>query len=367
MKITQYKIIYFLIILSGLLLFPTLADKGGMVISNRFYISQIAVFTFVSGILGAMLLWKFNKLISILSGLLIFGVLKTIVLQEAPLLNIYESAIQGFGIFIVYYFFRSINTKEDLLNWFLVPSVLNILIIFVQKLDHHILYFLPFDSVTGLLGNPGMSAGYIALTMPLLYKRSKILCLLGLMAIIFCNASMAFLASVSGVMFYLYFNKRRNFRIGFLLLILFSLLFIKFADINSYKNEIHFRATMIVGATHFGLHNPVLGWGVGAFAPIMSIVKPEDSIYLGIPFNTPHAFMNNPHNEIVSGFCKIGIAFPILIVLIFIDKIKRFNPNNVMPFSILIAGSVYSMGYFFTLPLCLLFISALSIYENQGG
>ena len=121
---------------------------------------------------------------------------------------------------------------------------------------------------------------------------------------------------------------------------------------------------MMVGTLDGIKHNPILGWGVGSFIPIMSKVEPKDSEYLGVQFNTPNAIMNHPHNELLSGWWKIGISFPILISILFINFLKTLNRENIVTFTMVLIGGMISMGWFFTMPLSFLFISAFAIHEN---
>src|SRR3990167_7321553 len=333
--------------------------------NSKFYVAQLAFLMLSTGCMGSYLIYKYNKWISILGAVCSFGVFKTFLLGNAPKVNMFESAIIGLCAFIVYYFIRKNNFKKDFLKWFLIPAIANIVVVLIQAFDHYPLFFLRVDGISGLIGNEGMSAVYLALTLPLFFKYFKWGIIPCFLAIIMSNGSIGLIAGAFGGLVYSYHRHKGVFYLVFTLLIVFSLIFSNTGKFNSVKGEAKLRAAMIVGTMDGIMHNPVLGWGVGSFIPVFSQIPPEHSEFLGVRLNTENAIMNHPHNGFLSGWWKVGVAFPVLILIAFRDFGQKYKEELLATYCIVLIAAIISMGWFFTVPALFLLITAFAVHENE--
>lgn len=337
--------------------------------NNRFYVAQLAFLMMSAGLLGSALIYNFNRWIAWLGVALSFGCLKTFLLANAPKVNMFESVIIGFCAFIIYYFVRKLEYKEDVLKWFLIPAGLNILVVLIQAFDHYPLFFLYVKGISGLIGAEGMTAAYLALTLPLFFKYCRWGVVPCFLVIILCNGAIGLMSGILGMLFYLFHAERRFFRMVVLLTIMLSEIFILSPKFSNFKSDMRLRVSMFAGTLDGIKHNPVLGWGIGSFIPTIAQIPPEDTEFLGRRFNTEGTIMNHPHNELLSGWWKIGIAFPILAIAILINFMKKFKKEYLMTYTIVMIGVLISLGWFFTLPALFLLITTFAIHENQfkGG
>lgn len=362
------KLIIALIVLSGIFVYPTIGMINNQIYSQRFTTAQFALFLLSVSLLWAVIIRKFNKWMAYLLILCGIGLFKTMLLQQAPDKSIYESILFGGGIFGIYYAVRLLDLKYDILKYFLIPAFLNIALIIIQAFDHQRFAFLPVAGITGFMGNASVSVCFIALTMPLFIKYCKLAIPLLLLALFLCSSTVAWvIAIVSGVLYLCLdkeqaiYNKMVISILAIMILCGGGLYAFKF-----HKPEIKHRLSMYAGTLDGIKHNPILGWGVGSFEPIMAQIKPVDSRYFGGQFNYADAFMNHPHNEVLLGWWSLGILFPILFFGLIIDIIRRFSQENILPFAILAGGLIYSMGSFISPPAWFLLAFVLGIYD-QGG
>lgn len=332
--------------------------------NGRFYVAQLSFFILSIGCLGSLLIYRYNKWVSYLGIALSFGVFKTFLLANAPKVNMFESTIIGLCAFIAYYAIRNFRLKEDILKWFIIPAAFNIIVVLIQYFDHYPLFFLYVKGVSGLIGNEGMSAAYLALTLPIFFKYFRWGILPCAVAIVVCGGSVGIVAGVIGLLFYLYKTDRKRFMFYSAAMAVILLLLVCVPKSQSVKEELHLRAAMVVGTLDGIKHNPVLGWGVGSFIPVVSQIPPEESEFLGIKLNTQAAIMNHPHNELLSGWWKIGIAFPIIIMVMLVKFLRSCKIEAITSFAVVLVGIVISMGWFFTLPSFFLLITAFAVYEN---
>lgn len=348
--------------------------------NTRFYPAQMGLFIFSVGVLGSYLLWKKNKYMGYLAVLFSLGFLKTYLGQNnVVLMYLYKEMIVGMSIFLLYYVIRELNVKENILKWFLIPVGLNILLIFIQKFDGNMYSFMPVDRVTGFLGNPSVVSTYIILAAPILLKYYPKFFPLLIIASAICDSRVPFIAMIASSLVYLWYTDKKKYKILLILSILalsiFSLRLFDKTVRDNHEAWIRERGSMIVGTLDGIKNNPILGWGIGTYEPIMQQIKEEDSYYLGAAFNAkrdyesssdPAIYMNHPHNEYIYNCWNVGIGFLILLLLLLRDIKRKFTRDNILPFSILVGGMVLGLGYFFCYPVWFLLILALAIYHNQN-
>lgn len=334
---------------------------------NRFFTAQLALFLLSLGVLGGILLWEKNKWIGCLAFVYSFGVFKTLLFEGAPKIFIFGTTLVGIALFSMYYLIRHFKFKEEYLKWFLIPIIINILVIYVQKFDYTLLKHLPVKGITGLIGNPGFVSLYLALATPLFLKYCKwgIPFLLG--AIIICNGGVGFIACVVSGFVYLYYTNKKVFKISAITMMILSFIYIPFFVSGKWghKGEAHLRLAMMAGTLDGILENPILGWGVGSYIPVMAQVKPENSEYLGRKFNTPTAILNHPHNEFLFAWWNVGILAMVFMVLYIGSLFRKFTKRKILSFSIIVAGVICMSGYFLRLPTWVFLLTALGIYENE--
>lgn len=336
---------------------------------NRFSTAQLSFFLLGVGVLGGIVLWKKNKLMGMLSWAYSFGVFKSLLLQDAPKIFIYGTVLVGTFMFIAYYLMRRFKVKEDILKWFLIPAGLNIILIFLQKFDAGILRFMPIKEASGFIGNGGFASIYLALTTPLFIKYFKpgIPFLMG--AIIICNGGVGFIACVISGLVYLFHTNKKVFKISLAVtaISLFIYLPLFFQGKFSHRSEVKTRLAMFVGALDGLRHNPILGYGVGSFIPVIAQRDKEGLEYFGVKLKNQDHILNHPHNEFLFGWWNAGIVVFIVMVLYCIDIIRKFTKEKVLSFSMLIAGMVCMFGYFLRLPVWLMLLTALAAYENGNN
>lgn len=342
---------------------------------NKFYVAELAFFIFAVGLLGAALIWHQSRIMGLIAAFSSLGYLKTYLLAHAPKSYFFESTIIAFGFFVLYHTLRAKDVRQDVLKYFLIPAVLNIILILTQAFDHHYMPFMPTNGVSGFLGNKSVSALYIGICAPLFIKYFKWGIPFMVAAILVCNAGVAFLAMVGSSLVYLWHTRRDNIMFhGFVCtLVVASICYLPFVvkHKTTILGEAQGRISMWLGTLDGIKRNPIFGWGVGSFIPVISKIKPEDSVYFGVPFNGKQSntvvIMNHPHNELLAGWWRIGIAFPVLCIAYLVQLVRQFKEVNVLSFSILVGCVIAGMGWFFTLPVCFLFVTALTTYENHGG
>ena len=354
-----------------------------------FRFSQYAFFIFSVGILGSCLLYKKNKWIGLLSALASFGFFRSYALQHTySIETLFQEFIGGALIFLLYYIVRELNIKEDKLKWILIPAILNIALLWIQKFDMNLLNFIRVTpKVTGFLGNPSLTIAFLCLTTPIFIKyipkMIPILFLTGLM----CESRIPLLALLVSMLVYYKFTNIKAFRVwGFVLCLFIGfLIFNLVIPLNGkclLNNNLFGKAwfkerlSMQVGALDGISKNPILGWGLGSFIPIVSQIKEEDSYYCGQAFNSrvysgankdknPAIIMNHPHNEYLYGWWNFGIMWVVLLIFLIRDTIRKFKEECILSFSILIGAFTLALGYFFTYPVWMIVALTLGIYHNM--
>jgi len=356
----QNYIISGLIILSGIFYYKILN-------ADRFFPAQYGFFVFVAVILFSLLIFQKNKWMGYLAILCAFGFLKTFLMQHAPQRHLFQNMLLYLSIFMTYYAYRVLNLKEDLLKLLLIPAILNIILVIIQAFDHNFLSFMPVDGIGGFLGNYGITSCYLAMTTPIFIRYFPIGIPFLLLAFVLCKSLVGILVFMIIVLFY----ARKINKVRFQpLLVIFLVLLIIFIIFNKNKvvNSLGIRVTSIIGTLDGIKHNPILGWGLGSYEPTMEkVIANGDMMFLGRKFAEPvvGGLLHNPHNELLFGWWNFGILFPIFIIILAWKLIRKFTIDNLVPFSILLAGSLCSMTYFLSPPAWLLLIMALAIYENN--
>lgn len=351
------KIIITLIILSGLFSFQQI-DNG------KFYPAQFAFFIFSVLLFGSILIYNENKWLGVLSAWCSFSVFITYLLQRALHIYIFKDALVGIGMIGTYYSIRQFKIKGDYLKLFLIPAFSNIVFIFIQKFDHILLPFFNAQGVYGFLGNPSVTAVYIALTTPLFFKYyQKVIPILFISLLLVGNTTsiIIFITSLLACAWLTGYVSRK-------LLTILCLVFIILGGY-LYKDriiqDVQHRSAIYLGTLDGIKHNPILGWGVGSFEPIMTQVPVEESKYGWGQFNYKGALLNHPHNEFLYGWWGCGIIFPIILICLLIYIIKHYTIDNAINLSILIGGFICIMFYFLNPPHWFFLMMTLGIYDNQ--
>ena len=168
-----------LIVLSGLFCFGGAWDAYTLKFNfqnqnNSFYVAQLSFFWLITGLFGAYLVYTKNKYMGAMVALLSFGLFKTFLCDHAPKTYMYESALIGYSFFIIYYFIRHFEFKENMLKWLMIPASINIFIVFIQAFDKSPIPFLNTSQVSGLLGNEGMAGVYLGLISIVFLKYWKL-------------------------------------------------------------------------------------------------------------------------------------------------------------------------------------------------
>ena len=354
------KIIISVIVLTGVFTYQ-------MVDKNRFNTPQFVFFIFSFGALGSYLIYRFNKYLGYLAGLCSLMFLKTILFQQAPDVFIYEAGLAGFSIFGIYYFTRVMNLQEDILKWLLVPAILNIGLIILQVFDHNATRILSVQGLSGFLGNPGVTGAFLGITTPLFIRYFKKGLWFLALALILCGSTTGIISGLLSSAFYLNYTNKKYYRLVVLIIcMLVTLVSITFlmSKWNYMMVQMYQRLVFWAGTLDGIKHDPILGWGVGSFEPIMATIPQSESYYLGGYFNYAGAIMNNPHNEWLLGWWQLGIGFPILVGMYLFDLHKYITENKALSFAIITACLITSFTYFFSYPIWMILMLSLAVFEN---
>ena len=358
------RIIILLIILSGIFYYKT-------ILPGQFHQSQFSFFIFSGGILGSLLLYEKNKWIGCMAGLASLMFLKSYLTMLGPRYVLFETTLVGIFIFGIYYASRQLKLTKEHLKWFLVPAILNIVLILVQRFDHT-QSILTVPGITGFLGSTGKVGCFLALTTPLFLEFIPVLFPLLLVAIILCKSSVALAMCIVSTLVYLGFKNKKLFRIAVLILFMASSLFvIDTALKNREYGDLGQRICYWMGTLDGIKHNPIFGWGIGNFENIWEKIPQADTVYwkpYACNWNTvkgAEVIMNHPHNEVLLWWWFMGIGFPILFIGLCRDLIRKFTRDKILSFSILVGGFVYIMGYFVSYPSWILLMLTLGIYETR--
>lgn len=375
------KLIIGIILLTGVFTYKLLALSnilGFEVLNNlvgeRFAGAQHSFFVLSVLLLGSYLLYTKNKYVGVLGAVCSLAFFKTYLCQHAPMEEMLTLTLGGSLIFALYYIFRTMDIKENLLKWLLIPASLNALLLIVQKFDHNFLVFMPVEGMTGFLGNASVSGCFVALCIPVYLKYWRKGLWLVIPAILLSKSLVACGAALMASLVYLNFSDRKQYRFLMMIVIMGILLFAihltMFENgIVTLKGDALQRASMWVGTLDGIKQNPILGWGVGSFEPVMRKIPQLESIYLGRSFNynlTPglEAIMNHPHNEFLFNWWNVGIGYILVMILLIKNLLRKFTEKKVLPFSILVAGFIIMLGYFLSYPAWFVLMLALAIYEG---
>jgi len=288
-----------------------------------------------------------------------------------PKYSLFETSLIGIFMFGMYYASRHFKLTKEHLKWFLVPAVLNIILILVQRFDHT-QSFLTVSGITGFLGSTGKVGCYLALTAPLFLEFMPILFPFLLLAVILCKSSVALIALITGSLVYLGFKNRKLFKAAVLALLI-VLCFVTI-DSNMKKREFEDfkqRASFWLGTLDGIKHNPIFGWGIGNFENIWNQIPQEDTYYFppyACNWNTTKGaekIMNHPHNELLLWWWFMGIGVPILFMGLCWDLMRKFTRDKILSFSMLVGAFICMMGYFLSYPAWMLVMLSLGIYENR--
>lgn len=334
---------------------------------DMFYTAQFAFFILSIVFMFSYLLYKQNKWMGFLCALGGLAFIKTLLFEQASKFYMFESFIIGVCIFLTYYLARTLKLKEDVLKYFLIPAIGNIILVFIQKFEHTILPFIPFDDkISGFIGNPGFTALFLGMTTPIFIKYFKwgLPFLLG--AILLCNGFSGFAAFLVSGLVYLYFTNKKIFKIILLMLLLIGIIFVLSNFYEFFMGEVKMRVSGWIGTIDAIIQRHCLfGWGVGNYTSIMARVKPTDSFYFGVSFNSGDTILNHPHNEFLFGWWNFGLLFLVFCIGLIVNTIKRFNIKSLMGFSLLVGSLVAMNFYFLSMPAWFILMLALGIYHNQ--
>ena len=279
---------------------------------------------------------------------------------------LFKAGLFGTALFLTYSAVRNLKINENMLKLFLIPAILNIILVILQAFDSNIVSFIPVSGVGGFLGNRGLTACFLAITTPLFIKYCKLGLPFLFLALLLCQTFTAILACVCVVMFYFWYSKRKQLEWWLVACgLILALVGLFHKNNNMFGFEVRHKTYMetinMIG------RNPILGWGVGSYLPIMTDValknmEPEQDNKIS---SIRRGVMHHPHNEMLLGWFSFGILFPIVVLIYAVDIVRRFNRDKIVPFTIMIAGVICSMGYFLSPPAWFLMMFGLGVYDNK--
>src|SRR3990167_11492450 len=269
---------------------------------NLTHTPQIAWLVFSAGIMFSLVLAKKDNGLALLFGIVMISFLDTILFGRAPKAQLFEGMFIAFSAALVYYVTVQFNLTEDKLKYFLIPALLNIIFVFIQRFMPDVIP-LASKEVCGLLGNAGLTATFLGMTTPIFIKYFIFGTPLLLAAILICEGYVGLLAFLVCCLFALRGNKK-----AFWALLMMSLCTFTWVCFN-HQGQVILRLSMMAGTLDGIFYHWFRGWGLGSFASVMSRVPMEESVYLGAAFNTKNAIMNHPANEFLFGWWSFGLVF----------------------------------------------------------
>ena len=327
---------------------------------NLTHTPQIAWLVFSAGIMFSLILAKKDKGLALLFGIVMISFLDTILFGRAPKVQLFEGMFIAFSAALVYYMTSQFRLTESTLKYFLIPSLLNIIFVFIQRFAPDVVP-LASKEVCGLLGNAGLTATFLGMTTPIFIRYFKIGLPFLLTAIMFCKGYVGLLAFLVCCLFALRGNKKE-----FLALLITALCAFAWICFN-HQGQVMLRLSMMAGTLDGIFYHWFRGWGFGSFASVMGRVPTEESIYLGTAFNTKNFIMNHPANEFLFGWWNFGLVFFVGSIACVWNTLTHYKSEKAMSFSILLAGLVVMMFFFFTPPTLFMMAMALGIYQNTNG
>lgn len=159
------KLLILLIIFTGIFFFPMESSK------NIVHIPQKGFMLFSAGILLSCLIWKYDAIISIMAAIVSGGFIITLLRESVPTLAVYDFFLYSICVLTIFYAVRNFEIDEKVLRWILVPAIINIIIVFIQRFAPGII---PLKSSTietaGMLGSGGLTASFLGLTTPIFIR-----------------------------------------------------------------------------------------------------------------------------------------------------------------------------------------------------
>ena len=319
---------------------------------------QSAWLIFSSGVLLSFLLAQKDKGVGLLCFLVFISFLRTILINKVPKAALFDWTTVCFSVFLIYFAIRHFNVQENILKYVLVPACLNILLVFLQAM---VPQTLPFEKkeICGFFGNAGLTARFLGMITPIFIRYLKAGLPFLLAAILLCQGFVGLLAFMVCCLFVLRKNKKIFYALLVMSLIVFALICFK------YSGQTMLRASMMAGTLNGIFYHWFWGWGLGSFVYVVGQVPPEESVYLGIPFNGVKYIMNHPHNEFLFGWWNFGLSFFIISLACAWNILTHYKKE--LSYSILLGGLVVMVFYFFTPPTLFLMTLALGIHENTNG
>ncbi len=352
------QILKCLIIFTGIFLFKMPFEH------NAVATPQIAWFILSGGILFGYLIYKENKYLGLLCALMFFSFFRTILFELSGRVFLYESLVIGVICFLIYYVARKIKIEEKILKLFMIPTLLNCGLIYTQYLIPDFLPFIKTNNITGLLGNAGFSGLFLGMTAPIFIRYFPLGLIFILMALLMAKAGVGLIMIIISLFCYILLKKDKPKKYILYLgtIIIFGIiLFVSVVN----RGEIMLRLSMALGTLHGIMRHPFAGWGLGSFISIVARIPAQESVYLGVPFNSGNYIMNHPHNEFLFGWWNLGILFIPICFLYIRQLIRMFTIEKITTFLIILSGFIIMLTYFFNPPTMLLMILALAIYENE--
>lgn len=209
-----------------------------------------------------------------------------------------------------------------------------------------------FNYVCGFLGNPNLAGAFLAITLPLFFRKKIILLSPFLLVGLFLSQSMGGIVSACvGVIFYLFikFDKKKFLIFSLILVLLLGGYVYLFEDLTSGYGS------LIQGSSrffHWGLiwktmivKEWITGWGLGQFKMIFPSIQLCGGVYEGINPNILNTFGKIPewwvqaHNEYLQTWSEIGLIGLLIICGYFVSIFKRLEGIRVL----LITGVVITL------------------------
>jgi O-antigen ligase len=328
---------YLILLIAALITVPI--SSAIQIIGQPTWYVQWLVLTFWLFFGVSLVLWKFNKFVSIFT---LFALLSTyFVVGRNPravmlLFQLELTCLASYGV--------SKFKKKD--RKFIIYTILVLVLIQYSWLIVQTHNLDPFfetnrpnrigDELVGFLGNPNQLGTFFAITLPVMLYLYPPLALLSVMGLIVAKTTFAFVAGISAGLFYLFFVKRKLFYISLISgLILSSVFFLKIdrpkaqdfgtrpyvwkhAIETSLKGEIK----VVKNGRKLNVEtNPIWGYGFGNFIKIFPYVPEKLTKH---KFNYINEKFTHAHNDYAEAIFEFGYSGLVLIVCFLTSLVSVF-------------------------------------------
>jgi hypothetical protein len=330
--------------------------------NNLLWYNQYLVLLFFTYLIPVVLLWKFNKYLSLVILTCVFSTFFTAAYSPRAMLIL----TQFEALALVSYMVSKFNFKQrkNINIAFLGIFILQLIMVTAQLFNKDPFFSSIYDSLkdfmVGFMGSPDQLGSVTAIINPIVMSFGFLLIIPALFMIGVTKSSFALLACIVSVLFLVYFNYKKYFKKMVVLCVLLGVFFLirvdplKSAAVNTRTSVWkHAISAVVKGKIEINKNNdkfnvvtnPLFGYGFGNFLLIFPYVPQQPH------FNYIDEKFTHAHNDFVEFIFETGLLGAIVIFALLISIIIGFiisikSSELVIYFGSLIAYIVNMNGNF---------------------